>query len=70
MVVLITMAVKDKVSTIGNIPSLKRRPKFFLEINIQVYKSATRQGIPRNRVMTEIEDQHITLLADYINSIK
>lgn len=57
-------------SAVGNIPPLKGQPKVFLETAMKAYKSGTRQGTLMNRVMKEIDDQHITLLADYFNSIK
>lgn len=57
-------------SAVGNIPPLKGRPKFFLETAMKEFKSGARPGTIMNRVMNEIDDQHITLLADYFNSIK
>lgn len=57
-------------ATVGNIPPLKARPKEFLETAMKAYKSGTRQGTVMNRVMMDIDDQHITLLADYFSSIK
>ncbi|PKH22859.1 cytochrome c, class I [Pseudomonas fluorescens] len=55
---------------IGTIPSLQGRSKEFLRTAMQAYKHNVSHGTVMNRVMKDMDDRKIEVLAEYFSGIK
>ncbi|NCE84247.1 c-type cytochrome [Pseudomonas palleroniana] len=54
----------------GNIPPLQGRSKEFLRTTMQGYKQKVLSGTVMNRIMKDIDDEKIEMLAEYFSEIK
>lgn len=57
-------------SDVGNIPPLMGHSKEFLVFALNGYKSGSLSGTVMNRVMKDIDEENIEILANYFSSVK
>ncbi|MGU9853437.1 c-type cytochrome [Pseudomonas koreensis] len=57
-------------SDVGNIPPLFGHSREFLVVALNGYKSGSLHGTVMNRVMKDVDEKKIEVLANYFSSIK